>query len=360
MVRTKTIVQQIRLKLKPKNNPIQSVTAEENQPETLQIQALIQAAVNYFFGNNNQTLPSTDSSQSIEISGNSEISINQLTGSETKLLPEANSGLNQSFAQRWQRINQQIKIKTNSIVQRIKIKIEPASGSHLLANNQDNQPGTRQINALIQSAIKYFFVNNSRQLSGTNLSINSSHQNQQQNIYQAEADLWLDENDLFGELVPPKTINRPQVKDDRQADEPENSLTNLQFPSSDLNQSDFTEKVNPSIDTPRTAKKPSKRKHKERKPAERQNISDSKSKSSKTSQVPPRSLRKSPIQRLAALEEFNPSESDLEHSPDWIETKATHVGYAKHPLEQLLEWLDRGMLWLEEIITTIWRSITKG
>lgn len=32
----------------------------------------------------------------------------------------------------------------------------------------------------------------------------------------------------------------------------------------------------------------------------------------------------------------------------WIETKATTVGYVKHPLERVLEWLDRAMLWMEE------------
>lgn len=37
----------------------------------------------------------------------------------------------------------------------------------------------------------------------------------------------------------------------------------------------------------------------------------------------------------------------------WIETKATTVGYVKHPLERVLEWLDRAMLWLEECAVRI-------
>jgi hypothetical protein len=40
-------------------------------------------------------------------------------------------------------------------------------------------------------------------------------------------------------------------------------------------------------------------------------------------------------------------------APSWIETEATLVGYVKHPLEQLLEWLDSGMLWLESLIIKI-------
>jgi hypothetical protein len=47
--------------------------------------------------------------------------------------------------------------------------------------------------------------------------------------------------------------------------------------------------------------------------------------------------------------------SHLDPAPNWIETEATLMGYVKHPLEQLLEWLDRGMLWLEEHIVIIWR-----
>ncbi|NET02992.1 MAG: hypothetical protein F6K62_15135 [Sphaerospermopsis sp. SIO1G2] len=36
-------------------------------------------------------------------------------------------------------------------------------------------------------------------------------------------------------------------------------------------------------------------------------------------------------------------------NPDWIETKAIFIGYEKHPLEQILEWLDHIMVWVEMI-----------
>ena len=49
------------------------------------------------------------------------------------------------------------------------------------------------------------------------------------------------------------------------------------------------------------------------------------------------------------------SDSHLEAAPDWIETPATPNGYVKHPLEQLLEWLDAAMLWLEELVVKMWR-----
>jgi hypothetical protein len=45
--------------------------------------------------------------------------------------------------------------------------------------------------------------------------------------------------------------------------------------------------------------------------------------------------------------------AEVEAKPDWIETKAILMGYEKHPLELLLEWLDRAMLWLEKIFVNI-------
>lgn len=45
--------------------------------------------------------------------------------------------------------------------------------------------------------------------------------------------------------------------------------------------------------------------------------------------------------------------TQVEAKPDWIETNATAIGYVKHPLEKILEWLDRFILWLEEILVRV-------
>ena len=50
-------------------------------------------------------------------------------------------------------------------------------------------------------------------------------------------------------------------------------------------------------------------------------------------------------------------DTELESAAAWIETDATTIGYVKHPLEQLLEWLDCIMLWLEEVLMMVWRWI---
>ena len=51
--------------------------------------------------------------------------------------------------------------------------------------------------------------------------------------------------------------------------------------------------------------------------------------------------------------------SKVEHTPDWIETKATSIGYVKHPLESLLELVDKVLLFLEEVILAVLQWIKK-
>jgi len=51
--------------------------------------------------------------------------------------------------------------------------------------------------------------------------------------------------------------------------------------------------------------------------------------------------------------------SSVQPAPDWIETPATLMGYVKHPLEQMLAWLDRAMLWLEETLFKFWQWMQK-
>lgn len=56
----------------------------------------------------------------------------------------------------------------------------------------------------------------------------------------------------------------------------------------------------------------------------------------------------------------DPTSQAVTRSQDsWIETEATVVGYVKHPLERVLEWLDRGMLWLEDRLALLWRWLVQ-
>lgn len=60
-----------------------------------------------------------------------------------------------------------------------------------------------------------------------------------------------------------------------------------------------------------------------------------------------------------ALITTHSQETGLDAAPDWIETEARAMGYHKHPLEQILEFLDIFILWLEEKLKKIWYWLRK-
>ena len=60
--------------------------------------------------------------------------------------------------------------------------------------------------------------------------------------------------------------------------------------------------------------------------------------------------------REIAANQTNES-TEIEAKPEWIETKAEIVGYQKHPLEQLLAWIDNTMLKIEEAIAKFAKAL---
>ena len=57
-----------------------------------------------------------------------------------------------------------------------------------------------------------------------------------------------------------------------------------------------------------------------------------------------------------ATNQINES-TEIEAKPEWIETKAEIVGYQKHPLEQVLAWIDNTMLKIEEAIVKFAKAL---
>jgi hypothetical protein len=49
---------------------------------------------------------------------------------------------------------------------------------------------------------------------------------------------------------------------------------------------------------------------------------------------------------------------ELDPTDSWIETEATPVGYVKHPMEQLMGWLDGCFSWLEQQVVALWQRLT--
>lgn len=62
---------------------------------------------------------------------------------------------------------------------------------------------------------------------------------------------------------------------------------------------------------------------------------------------------------FAIFQQQRQQTTGVEAKPDWIETKAKIIGYEKHPLEQILTWLDAAMLWLEEMIVRVFKFLQR-
>lgn len=83
------------------------------------------------------------------------------------------------------------------------------------------------------------------------------------------------------------------------------------------------------------------------------------SRSLEPSMLPTKSDAIDPGGDLANLETVHSKgTSDIEAQPEWVETSAIVVGYAKHPLELILQWLDLGVAWVEERVTRVWQWLT--
>lgn len=77
-------------------------------------------------------------------------------------------------------------------------------------------------------------------------------------------------------------------------------------------------------------------------------------------QAPQRKLAKTSGQPPAPSQKLKVAGTSASTTADeWmdIETEAILMGYIKHPLEQLLGWLDRGLAWLEELIAALWTHL---
>jgi hypothetical protein len=52
-------------------------------------------------------------------------------------------------------------------------------------------------------------------------------------------------------------------------------------------------------------------------------------------------------------------ETPLLEAETW-EAEVTGVTYETHPLEQLLKWLDSGMLWIEQKLADVWHWVRRS
>jgi hypothetical protein len=214
---------------------------------------------------------------------------------------------------------------------------------------------TLNLQALIEAALNYFFGvgnrktleprNSNEQLSSKILpsrlrkALSKSRQLEKQDL---AADPWLTWNDLFGDTE--TVTDKPVIISQKTNPALASSLSAKYFPQNNLTVQQ------PKIGSGLVRKKQSTR-----------NLASSQKTSQKVVSAKQTETRisqtKSQSRKGEILHQQFDHSSQIEAQPDWIETKATSTGYEKHPLEQLLEWVDYVMLWLEERFVKVFQSL---
>ncbi|MBW4684957.1 MAG: hypothetical protein KME40_07610 [Komarekiella atlantica HA4396-MV6] len=223
---------------------------------------------------------------------------------------------------------------------------------HLAARTDSLETHTLNFQALIEAALNYFFgvgagkqlesSVNQRQLQGKPLPYRSFNipKSPQLHNQDVQTDPWLNLSDLFGEskTVANKPVIVPQRLNPVLASSVSSEMSVPKKVARSKAKSELVQKKKTTRNLTSTQKKSGKIIS-----AKQTQDGISQSKSDPKGDV---------FQRLR-------QSTQIEAKPDWIETTATLMGYEKHPLEQLLEWLDSFMLWLEEIFVKIFHALQK-
>ena len=254
-----------------------TVPGSEIQSDRLQIQAIIEAAVNYFFG--------------------------QRTGKKLDASPTA-SKVSQALPINHQSANQDLVAVPGSEIQSDRLRIQ----------------------AVIEAAVNYFFG----QRTGKKLDASPNQRDRYLQNQNLVADPWLSWDDLFGDFEPIEQevalSTNAALPASQSAGYLQNWLNSYQnIPKKPT--SKLVKRQKPTTDLTQSEKASGK-------------LLNRKSTESQISQVG--------SNKGEVVQKERSQTTEIEAKPDWIETKATSIGYEKHPLEQILAWLDAALLWLEE------------
>lgn len=415
--------------------PRDAESLETSQPNTARIQALIYAAVDYFFGRRSSTLPQTDSraqAEAHQLSGHDSTSyVPLVTGSNPEAqtqLPEALNSQTSVTPEKsvWGVLKRYLngkplsgKLSAPTVPSTGQIVIGETPSSSAISSPNPNtsltteasQTNTFRVQALIYAAVDYFFGRRRSHLPGTASQAQpKSLANAQGETPQlsgrnstslppvaappnlelagvSEPDPWLTWDDLYDDsqfpdltqTSTPATRSSGKRRSDSQAQLPRafNSQTPVMPKNSvfgaikrylspkqrpgKLSAPTTREQSEHPSSIVRTADVKAGTKGKLLQSQERhRDTTQKKAQSSSLSAA--HSRRPNDLQTTAEPTAITTpsaptSESHLEPAPDWIETKSTPVGYVKHPLEQLLGWLDLAMLRIEEFIVKVWSWI---
>jgi hypothetical protein len=301
--------------------PAQAIDPPSTSP-SWEIQALIQAALDYFFGK--PAHPALPSSPSDGLSPLADKQAPALATSE----PPAPSQPSRALS----RVQQ-----LRGWLQALKARLMPLQPS--AAVTQTRNPDPFRIQAIIWAALDYFFSQHreKRQIQAgatsatpalaghTPVALPNSVLAAEPWLASAEEDPWLSWDDLFREIAP-RGETRPEGNAHRSQSRTLPAAPPLPHkPGSSL------------------------QKHRQRASQQRQQPHGLSVKKNR-----PKALARKPKGSQPIATPSSSKHGSPEHAPDWIETQATPTGYVKHPLEHILEWLDRLILWLEDAIANLW------
>lgn len=337
---------------------------DASKAENLRVYVLVQSAIDYFFGKSSDDLVGNVSVEQLAIAADAKEEINQIEGGVIASL-HSGAGVSEQQQKRGllprSRLTKAMRDRATALFQTTQARFEkpvvqdtsPNLATVADAHINDNF----RIRVLIRSAIDYFFVRVSVYLDGANSSEQAAiAQSQQAQVNQLrgnlsvpttkqsssslaniEPDPWLTINDLFGDAPAARSASK-------EADVSRSLPANKDRLSEN--------EIKPRALQNRNSQQPKKQEN-----SKRDRQSAGRGKGSIPTRLGKLASQQSSQQMQDAPSTINNAASDPhgDEKPDFIETKATPMGYVKHPLEVLLEWLDRGMLLIEQAIVKVWR-----
>ncbi|BCL39453.1 hypothetical protein [Nostoc sp. MS1] len=189
------------------------------------------------------------------------------------------------------------------------------SRKEIVKNVQGLENQKPNISELIEAAINYFFGVPKHKLLNSSFSqqelLDITYQSQHEYFTD---DPWLDWLDLYGdsEKMTEKIMQSSKTKPNIPASKPTGLFKNKNW---------FESQQKPASDLAKQQKQ----------------ISNKAAKKQAASYTP----------------QQNSPQNQAEAKPDWIDTTATVLGYEKHLVEYILEWLDAVILWVEQVLVNI-------
>ena len=320
----------------------------QEKEEVFSLQILIKSAIDYFFGRhkNQNEIKENSSSALAPIETNKKKNLSSPgSSSETSSLRRKDKNIINSLQEIVANVrNEKIKIISNKIQNQVNKII-----SRDFPENIEEQKDPFQIKNLIWAAIDYFFNQKNKKLSSPNNLLKNNPKNSN-NILSPDnfviEDPWLTWEDLYGNDTRPEEVDnkeKPEVKS--------NSL----FPKSKQNNTQKIPKNKANIALV-SESSVTRQKKSVAKPFGRQSQS---SQPQTKSQAHPNLVKNNNSIPNSIEVNPEPQVNEVENQPDCLETQATDLGYDKHFLQIILEWLDKTILWLENLSIKIWRWLRR-